>query len=706
MRSKRLLWKVGGLAVAAAVGLAAAPIAPSKAEAASTFSQADLVRTMNSFLATYGVDGGDFTTSQTNDSVIHFWEASFIRETLTDASRLTGLWKRQVSETYYRYENTHSADRFGNPKSWIGNDTDWNDDYSWATQFALDAYEATGDMHMRDQARWHFDFFYRDYYDDVHGGGFWRERGTQDQKDVPSNGFAIDAAELARYYPDATVHNNPLNTDKTYLQIAEDTYNWLKASFMRPDGGIENSFSGRSWDDNLYTYNAGVFLELAANLYNLTKDPTYIADGVRVADFAKAHFTTGDKQLLVYEDDVNGNGLYRPDPVDSYEIVFKGILLRGVYKFITLADQPQYLDWLSNNAQASYDNRTNDLPSAEFDKKLSNGRATGVASGLAAMTYTLAANQLSGRIEAENGLHYVSGRNQSSSEASNGQLAGSIDVPGAAVEFRNVAAASSLTFRTASERDGAKLGLYINGEHVQDVAFPNTGSWTDAFAETTVPIAVPAGATLRIQFDAGDVPANIDYIDLGPVQAVDTQRPDVALESPATAGPFNALDISVKATDDVGLKRIVANVYRDGTLVKSTQTPIDGATSGIHTAKLTLPDGDYVVKYNAQDLAGNISKTETFAVTIDATAPTLTVKHGKHFTAATGETYDLISVKLHDAGKIDKVTLNGEVKDLSDNAWSDLNFIKPGVFGAKQGSNDLVVYDLAGNTLNYQFTLN
>jgi hypothetical protein len=697
---------LGGLAVATAVALAAAPIASPTAQAASTFTQPDLVRTMNSFLATYGIDGGDFATSQTDDSAIHFWEASFIRETLTDASRLTGNWKRNISETYYRYENTHSADRFGNPNCWIGNDTDWNDDYSWATQFALDAYEATGDMHMRDQARWHFDFFYQDYYDDVHGGGFWRERGTQDQKDVPSNGFAIAAAELARYYPDATVHNNPLNTDKTYLQIAQDTYNWLKTSFLRQDGGFENSFSGRSWDDNLYTYNAGVFLELAANLYNLTQDQTYISDGIRVADFAKSHFTTGDKQLIVYEDDVNGNGLYRPDPVDSYEIVFKGILLRGLYKFITLAGQPQYLDWLSNNAQASYDNRTNDLPSAAFDQKLSNGRATGVASGLAAMTYTLAAQQHSGRIEAEKGLHYVSARNQSSNTASNGQLAGSIDVPGAAIEFKNLGAASSVTFSTATERTGAKLGLYINGEHVQDVGFPTTGSWTDAFAETTVPIAVPDGATLRVQFDAGDVPANIDYIDLNQDQAPDTQRPEVSLESPTTAGPFPALAIKVNATDDVALKRIVANVYRDGSLVKSTQTAIDGATTGTHVANVTLADGDYTLKYNAQDAAGNVSQTYTVPFTIDATAPTVTVKKGHHFTVATGETFDLISLKLHDAGKVDKLTLNGQVKDLSDNSWSDLNFIKPGAFGAKQGVNDLVVFDVAGNTQDYQFTLN
>jgi predicted alpha-1,6-mannanase (GH76 family) len=359
-------------------------------------TEADLVRSMNAFLAAYGLGDGDFRTDLHNAAAIHFWEASFIRQTLVDASQLTGQWKDLISQTYYRYENTHSVDRFGNPKCWIGNDTDWNDDYSWAVQFALAAYGATGDRHLLDQAKWHTDFFYRDFYDDTHGGGFWRERATKDQKDVPSNGFAIAAAELARYYPTEAVHNNPLNTDKSYLQIAQDTYDWLKASFLRPDGGFENSISGRSWDDNLYTYNAGVFLELAANLYDLTKDHTYLADGVRVANFAKAHFTTGADRLVVYEDDVNGNGLYRPDPVDSYEIVFKGILLRGLYKFITLTGQTSFLDWLSANAQAAYDRRTNDLPSAVFDQSLSNARATGTATGLAAMTYTLAARTAPG----------------------------------------------------------------------------------------------------------------------------------------------------------------------------------------------------------------------------------------------------------------------------------------------------------------------
>ena len=164
--------------------------------------------------------------------------------------------------------------------------------------------------------------------------------------------------------------------------------------------------------------------------------------------------------------------------------------------------------------------------------------------------------------------------------------------------------------------------------------------------------------------------------------------------------------MKVDATDNKGLARIVANIYKDGKLVKSTQTAASGATSASHSATVTLPSGDYTVKYNAQDLAGNISQTSTFAVTIDATAPKATVKDGATYTVGANGTYDLVSFKLSDAGKIDKVTINGKVKDLTNNAWSDVNFIKPGTFGAVKGVNTLVVFDVAGNTETTTFTLN
>ncbi|WP_312854873.1 M14 family zinc carboxypeptidase [Agromyces agglutinans] len=190
-----------------------------------------------------------------------------------------------------------------------------------------------------------------------------------------------------------------------------------------------------------------------------------------------------------------------------------------------------------------------------------------------------------------------------------------------------------------------------------------------------------------------------------PVPA-DTVKPVATLVAPTSAGPLRVFDVQVDATDDRGLDRVVANIYRDGKLFKSTQTAANGAKAATHTASVTLPDGAYTVKYNASDLAGNIAKTGTFAFSIDATKPTATVKDGASFTVKTGDTYDRVSFKLHDAQKIDRVELNGVVKDLSNNAWSDVNFIKPGVFGAVQGANTLVVFDVAGNAQTVTFTLN
>ncbi|GAA1855469.1 PDZ domain-containing protein [Microbacterium koreense] len=185
----------------------------------------------------------------------------------------------------------------------------------------------------------------------------------------------------------------------------------------------------------------------------------------------------------------------------------------------------------------------------------------------------------------------------------------------------------------------------------------------------------------------------------------DAERPVATLVAPSESGPFPELDLRVDATDDHGLKRIVANVYQGATLVKSTQSAVaDGATAATHTATVRLPDGEYYVKYNAEDLAGNIARTGSFAFTIDATAPTLQVKSGAQFTVGE-DPYGLVSFKLFDAGKIDRFEINGVVKDLADNKWSDVNFVAPGKFGAVQGANVMKVVDVAGNVSTVEFTL-
>lgn len=90
---------------------------------------------------------------------------------------------------------------------------------------------------------------------------------------------------------------------------------------------------------------------------------------------------------------------------------------------------------------------------------------------------------------------------------------------------------------------------------------------------------------------------------------------------------------------------------------------------------------------------------------VDRTAPVVTVKDGADATIGEGGLYRSVSFKLSDEGNIDRLTLNGVEKDLTDNPWSDLNNVVPGVFGAVEGANELLVFDRAGNATTVRFTL-
>ena len=488
---------------------------PTISIAAYSFNLDEVIKCMNAYLATHYKNGGDING-------LHFWEAAYCRQMLVDYYNLTGNEedKNRISETWYWFEDDHAVERFGNKYCWISSDADWSDDYSWHAQFSMSAYEATKDPHILEQAKWHFDYFYANNVDYTWGGGMWRERHVRDQKDIPTNGFAIVAAQLAKYYPDEKIHNNLTGTDMTYLEIADEIYQWIKTSFMREDGGIENSFSteGRGWDDNLYTYNAGIFIELAAHLYDLTKNTSYLADACKAADFAKEHFTRGIDQIVVYEDDVGGAGLYQPPAASSYEIVFRGILMRGIYKLITLGKQTQYIDWLTANAQAAYNNRgDNDLIAPYWDTPYdgSTVRPTANATGLTLMIYSLMLTQpgyLSGKVEAESAIKYGTAYKQKADAASGGYMAGSIDHEGSAIEFVNCIESTGLKISYTSGRSNPKLSLYINGEYKQKLEFEYTGSWNSNFKEKEFKVDIPAGAVIKIQYDDGDVPANIDYI--------------------------------------------------------------------------------------------------------------------------------------------------------------------------------------------------
>lgn len=170
------------------------------------------------------------------------------------------------------------------------------------------------------------------------------------------------------------------------------------------------------------------------------------------------------------------------------------------------------------------------------------------------------------------------------------------------------------------------------------------------------------------------------------------------------------------ATDDLGMGSYYLRFWKDafeiaggGTLVQGCQMAPGGDLLGTavdatcdYDTRLN-PDGPYVFSAQFQDSGINWGQAlRTF--TVDNTAPTITIKSESVGNGV--DRFSNVSFKLYDLYKIDKLTLNGVPKDLTNNQWSDLNGVHPGdEFGGVEGENTLVVYDVAGNETTLVFTL-
>ena len=117
----------------------------------------------------------------------------------------------------------------------------------------------------------------------------------------------------------------------------------------------------------------------------------------------------------------------------------------------------------------------------------------------------------------------------------------------------------------------------------------------------------------------------------------------------------------------------------------------------------SFADGLHQVKVSTRDEAGNASGM-TAQFTVDNGTPTVTVKDG-YSGDKNQAIFSSMSFKLYDKYYVDKLTLNGVAKNLTDSQWSDLNGVKPGAFGAVEGVNELVVFDVSGNQTTYEFVL-
>ncbi|KQM83106.1 hypothetical protein [Agromyces sp. Leaf222] len=223
------------------------------------------------------------------------------------------------------------------------------------------------------------------------------------------------------------------------------------------------------------------------------------------------------------------------------------------------------------------------------------------------------------------------------------------------------------------------------------------GQWffdTNTFAFTVDTAALAEGVATQVKVSSWDDEGNQAGKSYPVV--IDRTKPLATLVTPSTGGPFasSSIDIRVDATDAVGLNRITGNVYEGTTLVKSTSTSAAGALAGSHEKSVTLPDGEYSIKYNASDLAGNVSATGAFGFEIDTTAPLVILKEGTETTNGIFSTAPSFKLVDPGVGQIDYVEVNGAKLERSNDKWSDLN---ADGYTPAQGVNTIVAVDTAGN---------
>jgi hypothetical protein len=82
------------------------------------------------------------------------------------------------------------------------------------------------------------------------------------------------------------------------------------------------------------------------------------------------------------------------------------------------------------------------------------------------------------------------------------------------VTIPNVAATTQMTI---SYRKGGPVSLYVNDAHALDLTLPDQKDWGPA---VFTGLDIPAGATLRLQRDAGDGEPDLDYAIVGPVYPI------------------------------------------------------------------------------------------------------------------------------------------------------------------------------------------
>jgi len=256
-----------------------------------------------------------------------FWDVAEMMEIVVDAYEITHnvKYKSMFDQMYQNFLINHGTD-------WMNND--YNDDITWIVIACTRASISMGNKAYLSKAVEQFGKMYARANTDLYEGGLIWKQGTK-TKNACINGPAMVAC---CYLAQAT-------GDTSYYSKATYLYNWSKKYlFVESSGKVNDAWDGKvhNWSS---TYNQGTYLGAAVMLYKHYKNPVYLQDAKKIAEYTQN--TMYSSKVINNE---NGNDLQG----------FKGIFMRYARKYVLECGGKEIFPWLQLNAKVAYNNRNSE----------------------------------------------------------------------------------------------------------------------------------------------------------------------------------------------------------------------------------------------------------------------------------------------------------------------------------------------------------
>jgi predicted alpha-1,6-mannanase (GH76 family) len=277
----------------------------------------------------WDASGSYFNENNQGNVAFNYWPQAHSLDVLVDA------YLRTQSATYTGYMSQwYTGVQAKNGGSFLGQ---YYDDMGWNALAMLRTFDVTANTNWKDAVETVWANI-QTGWNTTEGGGIAWQKNELYYKNTPANGPAcILAARLYEHF------SNP--SDLTW---AQQIYNWEKATLVDPGtglvyDGINGNNDGQLDVTDRFTYDQGLFIGAALEMYNISGQTVYLDDAVKTANNTISDPILSPSGIL--RDEGQGDGG-----------LFKGVFVRYLVlltlnKNLDSGTRNKYVLFLENNAQ-------------------------------------------------------------------------------------------------------------------------------------------------------------------------------------------------------------------------------------------------------------------------------------------------------------------------------------------------------------------